>query len=143
MLLLTTDENHSQHIVQMNGIHSIYLLQRWDDGILSLMFCVRDGYPNGRRHFGGSVFGGNLLPQKYSPTRRDEFVRCDSSGARPNFSLETLDYEDCGSEGCTPQYAGNISRMMHSLAHGNTNYSETRNVTYAYDAPSAVRNEKR
>jgi len=46
---------------------------------------------------------------------------------------ETLDYEDCGSENCTPQYAGNVSRMMYSLAHGNTNYSETRNVTYAYD----------
>jgi len=46
---------------------------------------------------------------------------------------ETLDYEDCGKEGCTPQYAGNISRMAHSLAHGNTNYSENRDVTYAYD----------
>src|SRR5574344_55428 len=46
---------------------------------------------------------------------------------------ETLHYEDCGSENCTPQYAGNISRMVHSLAHGNTHYSETRDVVYAYD----------
>jgi len=72
----------------MSEISSTYLSQRWDDRILSLMLCVRDGYPNGRRHFSGSVFGGNLLPQKYSPTRRDDFVRCDSSGARPDFSLE-------------------------------------------------------
>ena len=124
----------------MNGIHLTYLSPRLDDGTLSFVFCVRDGYPNGRRHFSGSVFGGNLLPQKYSPTRRDDFVKRDSSGARPNFSLETLDYEDCGSEGCTPQYAGNISRMMHSLAHGNTNYSETRNVVYAYDLMNRLTN---
>jgi len=46
---------------------------------------------------------------------------------------ETLYYDDCGSAGCTPQYGGNISRMAHSLAHGNTNYSENRDVVYAYD----------
>jgi RHS repeat-associated protein len=46
---------------------------------------------------------------------------------------ETLYYEDCDSEGCTPQYNGNISRMVHWLAHGSPNYSESRDVAYAYD----------
>ncbi|HKM03491.1 MAG TPA: hypothetical protein VJZ04_02650, partial [Lachnospiraceae bacterium] len=46
---------------------------------------------------------------------------------------ETLYYEDCDSEGCTPQYNGNISRMVHRLAHGSPNYSESRDVAYAYD----------
>ena len=46
---------------------------------------------------------------------------------------ETLNYEDCGNGECTPQYNGNISRMAHQLAHGNTAYSENRNVTYYYD----------
>src|SRR5574344_1594987 len=46
---------------------------------------------------------------------------------------ETLYYEDCDSEGCTPQYNGNISRMVHKLAHGSPNYSESRDVAYAYD----------
>src|SRR5574344_1579093 len=37
---------------------------------------VRDGDPHGRRlRHGGSVFGGNSLPRKYSPTRREYFVR--------------------------------------------------------------------
>src|SRR5574344_485565 len=46
---------------------------------------------------------------------------------------EILYYEDCDSEGCTPQYNGNISRMVHHLAHGSPNYSESRDVAYAYD----------
>ena len=46
---------------------------------------------------------------------------------------ETLYYEDCGSSGCIPQYNGNISRMIHHLAHGNGNYGEFRNVQYTYD----------
>ena len=46
---------------------------------------------------------------------------------------ETLYYEDCGSGGCIPQYNGNISRMIHHLAHGNGNYGEFRNVQYTYD----------
>src|SRR5574344_980730 len=46
---------------------------------------------------------------------------------------ETLYYEDCDSEGCAPQYNGNISRMVHHLAHGSPNYSESRDVAYAYD----------
>jgi len=46
---------------------------------------------------------------------------------------DTLFYEDCGNESCTPQYNGNISRMAHHLAHGNDNYSEFRDVQYTYD----------
>src|SRR5574344_407374 len=46
---------------------------------------------------------------------------------------EILYYEDCDSDGCTPQYNGNISRMVHHLAHGSPNYSESRDVAYAYD----------
>ncbi len=46
---------------------------------------------------------------------------------------ETLYYEDCGGNGCTPQYNGNISRMVHELAHGNTNFGQYRDVAYAYD----------
>ena len=46
---------------------------------------------------------------------------------------ETLYYEDCGSNTCTPQYNGNISRMVHELAHGNTDFSQYRYVAYTYD----------
>ena len=58
---------------------------------------------------------------------------------------ETLYYEDCGSNTCTPQYNGNISRMVHELAHGNISYMahrllhdnrnfvQIRNVAYTYD----------
>ena len=46
---------------------------------------------------------------------------------------ETLYYEDCGGNGCTPQYNGNISRMAHELAHGNADFSQYRDVAYAYD----------
>jgi hypothetical protein len=48
------------------------------------------------------------------------------------FYSETLYYEDCDSEGCTPQYNGNISRMVHHLAHGSSKYGESRDVD-AYD----------
>src|SRR5574344_573573 len=53
---------------------------------------------------------------------------------------ETLDYEDCGSENCTPQYAGNISRMVHTLAHGNTDYGQNRDVLYTYDLLNRLTN---
>jgi RHS repeat-associated protein len=46
---------------------------------------------------------------------------------------ETLYYEDCDSEGCTPQYNGNISRMVHRLAHINQFFSTERDVAYYYD----------
>src|SRR5574344_206443 len=95
---------------------------------------VRDGDPHGRRlrHGGSVALGGSAALVQYRPTRREYFVRSRRlAGARPY--CETLYYEDCGSAGCTPQYAGNISRMVHTLAHGNTDYSETRDVVYAYD----------
>jgi RHS repeat-associated protein len=46
---------------------------------------------------------------------------------------EILYYEDCDSEGCTPQYNGNISRMVHKLAHINQFFSTERDVAYYYD----------
>ena len=46
---------------------------------------------------------------------------------------ETLYYEDCGNNACTPQYNGNISRIAHELAHGNADFSQYRDVAYAYD----------
>ena len=53
---------------------------------------------------------------------------------------ETLYYEDCarlsdgqGDANCTPQYNGNISRMGHELAHGNTDFTQYRDVAYTYD----------
>src|SRR5574344_1893884 len=102
---------------------------------------VRDGDPHGRRlrHGGSVALGGSAALVQYRPTRREYFVRSRRlAGARPY--CETLYYEDCGSAGCTPQYAGNISRMVHSLAHGNTDYSETRDVVYAYDLMNRLTN---
>ena len=46
---------------------------------------------------------------------------------------ETLHYEDCDGIGCTPQYNGNISRMVHELAHGNDGFAKKRDVRYTYD----------
>src|SRR5574344_2295942 len=95
---------------------------------------VRDGDPHGRRlrHGGSVALGGSAALVQYSPARRTYFVRDDCvAGTRP--VPETLYYEDCGGAGCTPQYNGNVSRMAHELAHGNTGYGESRDVTYAYD----------
>src|SRR5574344_65030 len=95
---------------------------------------VRDGDPHGRRlrHGGSVALGGSAALVQYSPARRTYFVRDDRvAGTRP--VPEILYYEDCGGAGCTPQYNGNVSRMAHSLAHGNAGYGESRDVTYAYD----------
>ena len=46
---------------------------------------------------------------------------------------ETLYYEDCGDGECSPQYNGNISRMIHNLAHDNQQYDTQRDVQYTYD----------
>jgi hypothetical protein len=83
----------------MSKIYSVYLLQRSDDGILFLTLCVRDGYPHGRRPLAGSVAGAGRngvlsespmrVALQYSPTRRDDFVKCDSAGARPK-NFQTL-----------------------------------------------------
>src|SRR5574344_932696 len=102
---------------------------------------VRGGDPHGRRlrHGGSVALGGSAALVQYRPTRREYFVRSRRlAGARPY--CETLYYEGCGSAGCTPQYAGNISRMVHSLAHGNPDYSETRDVVYAYDLMNRLTN---
>ena len=42
---------------------------------------------------------------------------------------ETLHYEDSNN----PQYNGNISRMVHQMAHGNDQYGQSRDVLYLYD----------
>ena len=46
---------------------------------------------------------------------------------------DTLYYEDCNGNGCTPQYNGNISRMVYELAHGNDAFAKRRDVKYTYD----------
>ena len=46
---------------------------------------------------------------------------------------DTLHYGDCGDGACTPQYNGNVSRLVHRLAHGNGDYGDLRDVRYAYD----------
>ena len=53
---------------------------------------------------------------------------------------ETLYYEDCGDEKCTPQYNGNISRMAHHLSHGNSEYADKRDVSYIYDMMNRLTN---
>jgi RHS repeat-associated protein len=55
---------------------------------------------------------------------------------------ESLYYEDCGNDDCSPQYNGNISRMVHKLAHGNKNYNDLRDVRYAYDKLNRLVNVK-
>ena len=45
---------------------------------------------------------------------------------------EELSYEDCGGNGCTPQYNGNISRMTHELAR-TSRVDEKRDSRYYYD----------
>ena len=75
----------------MSEIRSACLLQRLDDGILSLTLCVRHAE------------GGALAPvrstdrrvARSSPTRRDDFVRCDSAGARPK-NFQTLNGYEAG-----------------------------------------------
>ncbi len=65
----------------MSGISSIYLLQRLGDGTLSFVLCVRHAE------------GGALAPvrstdrrvARSSPTRWNDFMRGDSSGARANY----------------------------------------------------------
>ena len=49
------------------------------------------------------------------------------------YAAVIIGYEDCGGNGCTPQYNGNISRMTHELAHDNTDFTQYRDVAYAYD----------
>ena len=46
---------------------------------------------------------------------------------------EKLHYEDCGDDGCTPQYNGNISYMAQRIAHSNRDFVQNREVAYYYD----------
>jgi len=116
----------------MSGIRSTYLLQRSDDESLSLVLCVRDGDPDGRRHFSGSVaLGGSAALVQYSPTRRDDFVRCDSSGARPK-NFQTLSgYEQglFGMEGRGLYAGGNVGGVYAQVAqNGGWSYGGSANV---------------
>ena len=82
----------------MSWISSTYLLQRLDDGTLSFVLCVR--------HAEGGALApvrstDRRLPERCararrsfepceavarsSPTRRNDFMICDSSGARANY----------------------------------------------------------
>ena len=45
---------------------------------------------------------------------------------------ETLHYEDCGDDKCTPQYNGNISRMVHQMA--DAGLASDADMAYTYDA---------
>ena len=49
-----------------------------------------------------------------------------------NLFNETLFYEDCGGDGCKPQYNGNISRMTHELVT-QSRIPQTRDSRYYYD----------
>jgi RHS repeat-associated protein len=46
---------------------------------------------------------------------------------------ETLYYEDCGGNGCKPQYNGNISRMAHEMTLSNSGAQGSRDALYVYD----------
>jgi len=65
----------------MSGISSTYLLQRSDDGTLSLVLCVRHAEGGVSQCF--ALQNTDRRVAHSSPTRRDDFVRGDSSGARP------------------------------------------------------------
>lgn len=49
-----------------------------------------------------------------------------------NLYKEFLSYEDCGDNGCKPQYNGNISRMTHELVT-QSRIPQTRDSRYYYD----------
>src|SRR5574344_119761 len=98
----------------MSEIRSACLLQRLDDGILSLTLCVRHAE------------GGALAPvrstdrrvARSSPTRRDDFVRCDSAGARPK-NFQTLNGYEAGlfgMEGRGLYAGGNVGGVYAQVA---------------------------
>ena len=96
----------------MNGIHSAYLLQRSDDGTLSLVLCVRHAEGGVSQCF--ALQNTDRRVAHSSPTRRDDFVRGDSSGARPERSL--------GGEG-RGWYAGASAYGLHSQYAQNGGWS--------------------
>lgn len=93
--------------------------------------CVRDGDPHGRRHFSGSVaLGGSAALVQYSPTRRNDFVKCYSAGARPK-NFQTLSGYEAGLFGMEGRglYAGGnltvgpgLSLYASWAENGGTNY---------------------
>ena len=82
-------------------------------------------------HISGAVKSSTYTTfPKVIPATSPSVILSDSEGS---LYSETLYYEDCGSNTCTPQYNGNISRMVHELAHGNTDFTQYRDVAYTYD----------
>jgi len=97
---------------------------------------VRDSDPYGRRHFSGSVaLGGSAALVQYSPTRRDDFVRCDSAGARPK-NFQTLNgYEQglFGMEGRGLYAGGNVGGVYAQVAqNGGWSYGFQEQMYLAY-----------
>ena len=80
---------------------------------------VRDSDPYGRRHFSGSVaLGGSAALVQYSPTQRDDFVKCDSAGARPK-NFQTLNGYEAGlfgMEGRGLYAGGNVGGVYAQVA---------------------------
>lgn len=81
-----------------------------------------------------SIKMGNALTLSYSYHISGAVKTIDVTSTREEqLYSETLYYEDCGDGECTPQYNGNISRMLHKLAHSNQDYEALRDVQYTYD----------
>ena len=96
----------------MSEIYSTYLLQRSDDGTLSLVLCVRHAEGGVSQCF--ALQNTDRRVAHSSPTRRDDFVRGDSSGARPERIL--------GGEG-RGWYAGASGYGLHSQYAQNGGWS--------------------
>nr|WP_297342262.1 RHS repeat-associated core domain-containing protein [uncultured Fibrobacter sp.] len=89
-------------------------------------------------HISGAVKSSTYTTfPKVIPATSPSVILSDSEGS---LYSETLYYEDCGSNTCTPQYNGNISRMVHELAHGNTDFTQYRDVAYTYDQLNRLTN---
>ena len=89
-------------------------------------------------HISGAVKSSTYTTfPKVIPATSPSVILSDSEGS---LYSETLYYEDCGSNICTPQYNGNISRMVHELAHGNTDFTQYRDVAYTYDQLNRLTN---
>jgi hypothetical protein len=115
----------------MSEIRSACLLQRLDDGILSLTLCVRHAE------------GGALAPvrstdrrvARSSPTRRNDFVKCYSAGARPK-NFQTLNGYEAGlfgMEGRGLYAGGNVGGVYAQVAqNGGWSYGFQEQMYLAY-----------
>ena len=97
---------------------------------------VRDSDPDGRRHFSGSVaLGGSAALVQYSPTQRDDFVKCDSAGARPK-NFQTLNGYEAGlfgMEGRGLYAGGNVGGVYAQVAqNGGWSYGFQEQIYLAY-----------